>query len=126
MARTRADQAEVHSITGVQEARSDDLDRRVNRYLVSMGIRTACVILALVVPGPARWFFAVGAVVLPYVAVIAANASGAPRTAPSAVMGDVRRRPAQLAADRSAAGDAAPRETSPLSSQMSAEQREDN
>ena len=44
------------------------------RYLVSMGVRTACVVLTFVVPGPARWFFAAGAVVLPYVAVVAANA----------------------------------------------------
>jgi Protein of unknown function (DUF3099) len=69
--------AEVYRITGARPSRSDDLDRRVNRYLISMGIRTCCVILVIVVPGPTRWIFAAGAVFLPYVAVLFANASGA-------------------------------------------------
>jgi len=75
------DPAEVHRITGVAPSRSQDLDRRVNRYLISMAVRTACVVLVFVVPGPARWVFAAGAVFLPYVAVLFANASGAPREA---------------------------------------------
>ena len=77
---TRRDEGapEVHSITGAASARSRDLDRRVNRYLISMAIRTACVVLVFVVPGPARWVFAAGAVFLPYVAVLFANASGRP------------------------------------------------
>jgi DUF3099 family protein len=67
---------EVYRITGAAPSRSQDLDRRINRYLISMAIRTACVILVFVVPGPARWVFGVGAVFLPYVAVVLANASG--------------------------------------------------
>lgn len=54
---------------------SDDLDQRIFRYLVSMGIRTVCVILVIVVHHPVRWVFAVGAVVLPYIAVVLANAT---------------------------------------------------
>jgi hypothetical protein len=46
------------------------------RYLISMAIRTACVLLVFVVHGPFRWVFAAGAIVLPYIAVILANASG--------------------------------------------------
>ena len=39
-----------------------------------MGIRTACVIAAIVTPGWMRWVFLAGAVALPYLAVVVANA----------------------------------------------------
>jgi hypothetical protein len=67
------DSAEVHRITGATAGRSADLDRRINRYLISMAVRTACVVLVFVVPGPSRWVFGAGAVFLPYVAVLLAN-----------------------------------------------------
>jgi hypothetical protein len=67
--------AEVHRITAAPASRSQDLDRRVKRYLISMAIRTACVVLVFVVPGPARWLFGLAAVFLPYVAVLFANAT---------------------------------------------------
>jgi hypothetical protein len=66
----------VHSITSASQAQSDDMDARIKRYLFSMGLRTVCVILVLVVHNPVRWVFAVLAVVLPYVAVVMANAAG--------------------------------------------------
>jgi hypothetical protein len=78
---------EVYRITAVPQAHSDDLRNRMNRYLVSMGIRTVCVILVVIVHGPARWAFAAGALVLPYVAVVMANAArhrrGDPLAAPT-------------------------------------------
>ncbi len=78
---------EVHSITGAIQPHSDDMDMRIRRYLISMGIRTLCVILVLVVHNPVRWVFAVLAVILPYIAVVMANAAGnrrgsAPRPVP--------------------------------------------
>lgn len=77
---------EVYRITGAAQAHSQDLDQRIGKYLVSMLIRTVCVILALVVPGPLRWVFAAGAVFLPYVAVVMANAGGDRRgTAPATI-----------------------------------------
>jgi hypothetical protein len=66
---------EVYRITAVPQAHSDDLRSRMNRYLLSMGIRTVCVVLVVIVHGPARWAFAAGALVLPYVAVVMANAA---------------------------------------------------
>ena len=54
----------------------------MKRYLISMAIRTACVILAVVVSGPLRWIFIVGAVILPYIAVVMANAGGERRQTP--------------------------------------------
>ena len=91
-----AGEPEVYSITGAQTPHSRDLDQRVNRYLISMAIRTACVVLVLVVQGPLRWVFAVGAIVLPYIAVIAANNAGPRRQGPSVTVGDLRRPQRQL------------------------------
>jgi hypothetical protein len=39
-----------------------------------MMIRTVCFILAVVLPSPYRWVALVGAVTLPYIAVVVANA----------------------------------------------------
>lgn len=39
-----------------------------------MGVRTACLILAVLTPSPWWWGFVAGAVILPYVAVVMANA----------------------------------------------------
>jgi hypothetical protein len=41
-----------------------------------MGIRTACVIGAIFIPGWPRWVLIAGAVVLPYLAVVIANSGG--------------------------------------------------
>jgi hypothetical protein len=64
----------VHTITGAQRALSKEQSDRTRRYLISMGIRTACVIAAIFVPGWPRWVFIAGAVILPYLAVVIANA----------------------------------------------------
>lgn len=64
----------VYSITSARRALSEDLHDRNIRYLVSMGIRTACLLLAFVASGPLRWVFVAGAVVIPYIAVVVANA----------------------------------------------------
>jgi hypothetical protein len=69
----------VHSITAAAQAHSDDLDKRIRRYLISMAIRTVCFILVLVIDSPIRWAFAVLALVLPYIAVVMANAAGGRR-----------------------------------------------
>ncbi|AKU18949.1 hypothetical protein VV02_14745 [Luteipulveratus mongoliensis] len=53
----------------------EDHRKRVRNYLISMGIRTLCFILAVVFTGPLRWICVALAVVLPYVAVVAANAT---------------------------------------------------
>jgi hypothetical protein len=65
---------EAISITNAQVAHSQELPGRAKRYLISMLIRTACFIGAVLSPSPYRWFLIVGAVVLPYFAVIIANA----------------------------------------------------
>ena len=70
----KGDPVEVFTITEAQRSLSDEQSGRTRRYLVSMGIRTACVLAAIVVPGWPRWFLVAGAVVLPYLAVVVANA----------------------------------------------------
>ena len=70
----RKDTGDVFTITEAQRGLSVEQTGRTRRYLISMGIRTACVILAIFIPGWARWVFIAGAVVLPYLAVVIANA----------------------------------------------------
>lgn len=75
----------VYHVTDAATAHSDDLDARITKYLISMFIRTACVLLVFVVDGWLRWVFAVGAIALPYVAVILANNGGRSRGRPDRV-----------------------------------------
>jgi hypothetical protein len=64
----------THTITSAQRSLSDEQAGRTRKYLISMGIRTACVIGAIFIPGWPRWVLIAGAVVLPYLAVVIANA----------------------------------------------------
>jgi len=65
---------EVHRITSAPRSHADDQHARIVKYTVSMTIRAICLVLAFVVTGPLRWVFVAGAVLLPYVAVVLANA----------------------------------------------------
>lgn len=65
---------EVHNITDAQASHDVDLAQRMRKYLISMSIRTVCFVLAVIVDGPLRWVFAAAAILLPYVAVVVANA----------------------------------------------------
>ncbi len=66
----------THSITSAQHSLSTEQAGRTRKYLISMGIRTACVIGAIFIPGWPRWVLIAGAVVLPYLAVVIANSGG--------------------------------------------------
>ncbi len=70
----KGDSEEIFTITDAQRALSQEQTGRTRRYLISMGIRTVCVLAAVVVPGWPRWLLIAGAVVLPYLAVVMANA----------------------------------------------------
>ena len=48
----------------------------MRRYLIAMSFRGICFVLAIITTGWVRWAFVVGAVVLPYIAVVLANAVG--------------------------------------------------
>jgi hypothetical protein len=65
---------EVPSITSAPEPLEEDQARRTRRYLVQMGIRVVCFLGAIAADGWVRWTLVVLAVVLPYSAVLFANA----------------------------------------------------
>lgn len=67
-------EAPTHLITSVGESLSKDQSARQKKYFISMMIRTVCFIAAVILPNPWRWVALFGAVTLPYIAVIAANA----------------------------------------------------
>lgn len=72
----RADQ--TVRITSAGGPRSADIRSREIRYLASMGVRTACFVLAFFTSGVLRWVLVAAAFVLPYVAVVVANAASRP------------------------------------------------
>ena len=62
-------------ITTAASSREADIARRQRRYVLSMGLRTVCFVGAILVgPGWLRWVLVAAAVLLPYVAVVMANA----------------------------------------------------
>jgi hypothetical protein len=65
---------EVFSISKVETGLSEDQSGRQRRYLYSMGLRTACFVGGIMAEGVLRWVLIFGAVVLPYFAVVIANA----------------------------------------------------
>jgi hypothetical protein len=70
----------VFAVTGLPASLRDDQDVRMRRYLVSMGVRTTCFVLAVVAIVALHWtvvgwILLVAAVILPYIAVVMANAT---------------------------------------------------
>ena len=63
------------SITSLPRSPQDDRRSRMIKYTIAMSIRTVCILVCLVVPGWWRLIPAIGAIVLPYIAVVLANAS---------------------------------------------------
>ena len=64
---------QVYRITSAQTGLTSDQADRTRRYLISMAIRTVCFLGAVVTDGWLRWVLVLGAVVLPYLAVVIAN-----------------------------------------------------
>lgn len=62
------------SATSIAISPDDERRSRMLRYTLAMTIRFACVILAVVIQGWLVWVFIAGAVLLPYFAVVLANA----------------------------------------------------
>lgn len=66
----------VQSVTDVAASPAADRADRMRRYLTAMGLRGLCFVGAVLTSGWLRWGFVAGAVVLPYIAVVLANAVG--------------------------------------------------
>lgn len=65
------------SVTSVPPSPIDESRTRVRSYAITMSIRMLCFALAVLVTPYSwyTWLFALGAMVLPYIAVVIANAS---------------------------------------------------
>ena len=97
--RDRHHPAEAVRITTAPRSRADDIAARQKRYIYSMGLRTVCFVGAVIVgSGWLMWTFLIGAIFLPYVAVVMANAGPGAQHRPGAAAG--RRRRARAPADR--------------------------
>jgi hypothetical protein len=73
---------QVHLVTQARRPMSEDIRYRQNRYLIMMGIRVVCFAVAIVLfVVHMRWLVllpAVGAIFIPYIAVIFANGGREP------------------------------------------------
>ena len=69
-----ANEKEIFDITSAPTALSADQSARQKRYFISMMVRTVCFVLTVILPSPYRWIALLGAVALPYFAVVIANA----------------------------------------------------
>lgn len=65
-----------HVVTSVGEAPDHERRRRMVIYTISMLTRFACVALVVFTSGIWQWVFGIGAVFLPYFAVVVANNAG--------------------------------------------------
>lgn len=65
--------AKPTSITELPSSPDADRHSRMIRYSIAMGIRMVCIVLVVIVPDWWRLVPAIGAVALPYFAVVIAN-----------------------------------------------------
>ncbi|MEJ5867839.1 DUF3099 domain-containing protein [Pseudokineococcus sp. 5B2Z-1] len=76
--RPHRDDAPVQRITTAPVGQRQHQHQQIGRYLWSMGVRTACFVVAIVLAQAGymalMWLFVALAVVLPYIAVLVANA----------------------------------------------------
>jgi len=74
--RTMADPGNRSSAPVITDARmgtSEEMSSRIRRYTITMAFRAACFVSMIFVHGVFRWVLFACAVVLPFIAVIAAN-----------------------------------------------------
>ena len=73
---------QVHLVTQAQRPMSEDISYRQHRYLIMMGIRVLCFAIAIALfVAHLRWLVlvpAVGAIFIPYIAVVFANGGREP------------------------------------------------
>jgi DUF3099 family protein len=116
-ARGRRDSA--HVVTEARRSRTEDIAYRERRYLMMMAFRAVCFIVTIILYAQgAGWFAAipaVGAIVIPYFAVVFANA-GRQSTAPKGFRAYEPRLPVSWSPPSDATkGDGDPARTTPES-----------
>src|SRR5215472_1363054 len=76
--RSSARRDQAYLVTEARQSRSEEISQRERRYFAMMGIRVVCFVLAVtLLLNHLGWFAvlpAIGAIVLPYFAVVVANA----------------------------------------------------
>ncbi|HEU5160463.1 MAG TPA: DUF3099 domain-containing protein [Streptosporangiaceae bacterium] len=76
----------VYRVTDAPRPMSEDIRYRQRRYLISMGVRTACLLTAIFLAGRGPvWLIGImiaAAVVLPYISVVFANGGREPDDTP--------------------------------------------
>jgi Protein of unknown function (DUF3099) len=79
---SRAHAQPVHLVTQARRPKSEDISYRQRRYLLMMGVRAACFVVAMVMfVNHLGWLAAipiVGAIIIPYFAVVFANGGREP------------------------------------------------
>jgi hypothetical protein len=82
MVKRRVRRPGAHLVTEAQRSRSEDISYRERRYLIMMGIRVVCFVIAVIVfANGGGWLTAipaVGAIAIPYFAVVFANGGREP------------------------------------------------
>ncbi len=82
------------SATTLPPSPTDDRRARMVKYTAAMGVRVGCIVALVFVSGWWLLVFAIGAIVLPYFAVIIANVHGAPQKSAMRRPGTLARRDA--------------------------------
>jgi O-antigen ligase len=90
----------IQSATSLPASPDEERHSRMIKYAVAMGIRGICVLLLFVVPGWWRLLPLLGAVVLPYIAVVLANTASRKSAAPVIGTGALVPLPFDPGADR--------------------------
>jgi hypothetical protein len=97
MAKDHARSERPVRITTAAASREEDIRKRQHRYVLSMGFRTLCFVAAVIIgEGVVMWVLIVAALVLPYVAVVMANAASS--KSEDFVLRDVKHRRPELPA----------------------------
>jgi hypothetical protein len=89
----RRRQDEVVGITAARPPLSQDIAARNRRYMLQMSTRVVCFLGAVAIDHWVRWVLLVGAVLLPYTAVVLANA-GRERGSDPGTLADLNALPA--------------------------------
>jgi hypothetical protein len=75
--------AKTQSVTSLGEAPEVERKRRMIRYTIAMTVRVLCLVFGMFAQGWLMWVLFAGAILLPYFAVVLANAQStqeAPKT----------------------------------------------
>jgi hypothetical protein len=68
--------AKPQSLTSIEQSPEAERKTRMIKYTIAMSIRVVCIVLAMFVQGWLMWVCFAGAILLPYFAVVIANAVG--------------------------------------------------